>query len=795
MKGMTVKPIERTARTASMSKTGPFATLRSLLPGQGIGAPTTTRRLALLALPALVLASFALTATPALAALPKIGLEYIELQPKPSENVRFTGAVSGEVSECDYQYGITSLSVHVENEAPCGDEANSLIVHGLTPGTAYHWRVVARNASGEAKGEEQLYATVPATHTEAVKSITATTATFAGELTSLNETVPAEYFFQYNFGEEPSCNNERRTEPTASAGTGSGVADVSTAVTGLESDQQYTVCLVSRNEFLGPKFLEPDEEEEVEQREEDTTPIHFKTPPGPPKVESESESNVTPYDATLEGQVNPENEATTYDLEYATEAAKLGTAEATTLAYGFAVPGTNSDQPVGPVDLGGNLTPETTYYYRVVAENAQSRAENKSADGGVKSFTTAVAKAPEELADSGKLVMKEVEGQLRVSLEAQLNPNNQETGYDFQYAASEKGLEESPENANHEFNTRGEYEFVEPLKGSGYQVAKALLNELTSKTTYYYRIIAENETTQTTGTGEPYKGPIQKFEWLPPQLGTAAGAPTVTQYTASVPVPMITPEVLAPVHASYYLLYGPSEPGEFTSPMLSAGSGTNPNTLAPVQLTGLQPGTTYHYEVAASSAIGQVTGPPQTFTTAPGEVSTAPPEVGPQSARFVNETSAVIEGELNPEGLATTYEVQYGTTASYGSNAQAAAAMGPFTSAQDTLVALAGLTSGTTYHYRLVATNGAGTDGGPDETFTTAGAPQPSAFTSFAVPSVPLIAVIPYTFPTEPPIKPVTKPKSKPAKCKRGFTKKKNKCVRSKSNKKAKRSSNNRRGK
>ena len=43
----------------------------------------------------------------------------------------------------------------------------------------------------------------------------------------------------------------------------------------------------------------------------------------------------------------------------------------------------------------------------------------------------------------------------------------------------------------------------------------------------------------------------------------------------------------------------------------------------------------------------------------------------------------------------------------------------PFTSMQGTITALTGLQPGSTYHYRLTATNPDGTSYGPDETFTT----------------------------------------------------------------------------
>ena len=108
----------------------------------------------------------------------------------------------------------------------------------------------------------------------------------------------------------------------------------------------------------------------------------------------------------------------------------------------------------------------------------------------------------------------------------------------------------------------------------------------------------------------------------------------------------------------------------------------------------------------------------------------------------------MIEGEVNPEGPATTYEVQYGTSTAYGSSSSQGQ-LNPDTSAQGTITALTGLAPGTTYHYRIVATNAAGISYGPDATFATSGAARTGAFTPFSVPTVPQIAIVPFAFPAE----------------------------------------------
>ena len=101
------------------------------------------------------------------------------------------------------------------------------------------------------------------------------------------------------------------------------------------------------------------------------------------------------------------------------------------------------------------------------------------------------------------------------------------------------------------------------------------------------------------------------------------------------------------------------------------------------------------------------------------------------SASGVTTTTATLNGTVNPEGAATTYQFQYGTSTSYGSVAPASAASaGSGSGANGVSVGLTGLSAGTTYDYRLVATNAAGTTTGGNQTFTTpATPPSGNAFT------------------------------------------------------------------
>ena len=89
---------------------------------------------------------------------------------------------------------------------------------------------------------------------------------------------------------------------------------------------------------------------------------------------------------------------------------------------------------------------------------------------------------------------------------------------------------------------------------------------------------------------------------------------------------------------------------------------------------------------------------------------------GPVTA--LGTTTATVTGTVNPGGLTTSRYFEYGTTTNYGSKT-ASVGIGSGTANVDVSAALTSLLPGTTYHYRVVATNSTGTSRGADGIFTT----------------------------------------------------------------------------
>jgi hypothetical protein len=118
----------------------------------------------------------------------------------------------------------------------------------------------------------------------------------------------------------------------------------------------------------------------------------------------------------------------------------------------------------------------------------------------------------------------------------------------------------------------------------------------------------------------------------------------------------------------------------------------------------------------------------------PSNLNVVPPPVastGPTTQ--VTGTSAKITGAVNPNGIATSYHVEFGTTTAYG-HSTPSTSVGALAASLPVTVTLFGLRPRTTYHYRVVATNQATTAVGADRTFTTLAGPHRAPGFSFAVP-------------------------------------------------------------
>ena len=119
---------------------------------------------------------------------------------------------------------------------------------------------------------------------------------------------------------------------------------------------------------------------------------------------------------------------------------------------------------------------------------------------------------------------------------------------------------------------------------------------------------------------------------------------------------------------------------------------------------------------APAGAVAQTTGPT-------GPASPLPPTATTEASADVSQSAATVRARVGPSGGETRVQFQYGTTTSYGLTS-ATQTLPAGVTAVDVEARLARLTSATTYHYRVVATNAAGVARGADRTLRTASPPS-----------------------------------------------------------------------
>ena len=241
--------------------------------------------------------------------------------------------------------------------------------------------------------------------------------------------------------------------------------------------------------------------------------------------------------------------------------------------------------------------------------------------------------------------------------------------------------------------------------GGGEEKASAALSELHAGTTYFFRIVGENEN----GTNP---GATQQFTTPPAVEGLSTGpASNVTSGSATVT------GSLAPngTDAHYYFEWGLTSKYTSKSPEPPADAGSGTETLtAKAELPGLTANTTYHYRLIATNSFGMTAGEDATFTTS------GPPRITSEPASGIGHETATIKAKVDPGKLPTSYHFEYGETTGYGTEVpigggSIAAGEAPVAVS----AALSGLKLGVSYHYRLIAHNEAGTTAGPDQVFTT----------------------------------------------------------------------------
>jgi hypothetical protein len=234
---------------------------------------------------------------------------------------------------------------------------------------------------------------------------------------------------------------------------------------------------------------------------------------------------------------------------------------------------------------------------------------------------------------------------------------------------------------------------------------------------YHYRLVAMNAN----GVEESADRTFETAATVVTEEAAPIGTESATLHGT------LRPEGLE--YSSCRFEYGPSNSARLES---SAPCSPSPSVIEPdfsphavsAAVGDLMADATYRYRLTATDSEGTVTGKVATFSTS------GPPEIKELRALNADQSSARIEASVDPRGASTRYFIEWGTTASHGSRVPAGGFL-PGVGAGDSPVPvgaeLTGLSMGSSYHYRFVATNIYGTTFSEDavlETLNSCGLPE-----------------------------------------------------------------------
>ena len=247
----------------------------------------------------------------------------------------------------------------------------------------------------------------------------------------------------------------------------------------------------------------------------------------------------------------------------------------------------------------------------------------------------------------------------------------------------------------------------------------AHISGLVSGTTYHYRLFLTNANGTQISTGD------QSFTTPLASEGVFTGGPSeVTKDSAVLNGGYVGDG--QDVH--YFFEWGRTNDYDHTTPVPpggDAGTESGPLNVAPIQISGLEANTTYHYRLIVSTASGITRGQDEAFTTLPAVTA-----LTTEAATEITGASAQLHASFEGDGTnETRYFFEWGSSKNYGNKTPAPPGTAvPATSGRVDLdpVTISGLDGGSTYHFRVVASNATGTTTGADLSFKTAEAPQVS---------------------------------------------------------------------
>ncbi|MCW2993517.1 MAG: hypothetical protein JWQ18_1012 [Conexibacter sp.] len=379
--------------------------------------------------------------------------------------------------------------------------------------------------------------------------------------------------------------------------------------------------------------------------------------------------------ATLNGTVNPGGTAATYHFEYGADP-----------SYGTSTTGASAGSGSGAVPASApltGLTPNATYHFRLVGTNGGG-----SILGDDQTFTT----APAPPVVDGSPAFASAITPTGARIHGTVNPTNSPTTFHVDYGTSIAYGSTAPQPDGDAGSATTDTAVATTLTG------------LEPSTTYHFRISADN------GTGGAQVGADQTFTTAPAAAAGATGL-TTRQATLSGTIDAHG----APT--TYHFNYGPSTSYGLSTPEADGGSGTGLVDVTQA-VGGLEPSTTYHVQVVATTGNRTSTGADGTFTTPDAPTALAIASTG------VSTSAATLHGTVDTYGLAGTYRFDVTSLDSaYASSTDERPAPGG-SGAQQVAAPVTGLPAGERFRVRLTVTSNDATAFDDQVTFATAPLPR-----------------------------------------------------------------------
>ncbi|MEY1639586.1 FISUMP domain-containing protein [Tenuifilum osseticum] len=550
----------------------------------------------------------------------------------------------------------TNLGV-TSNGTGIGTFTSSLT--SLQPGTVYYVRAYATNSVGTVYGNQQTFTThdgLPVLTTAAVTSITATTATSGGNITSDGGFDITARGVVWSASENPTT-----TSNLGVTSDGAGTGSYTSSLTNLQPGTVYYVRAYATNS-VGTAY---------------GNQLSFTTQDGVIALTTTEVTSITPTSAVSGGSITSDGGApiTARGIVWST------TENPTTSSnLGMTTDGT------GTGNFSSNLTnlqPGTVYYVRAYATNSVGTIY-----GNQQTFTT-------------QYDLPELNTTAVGSITATTATSGGNITSDGGSTITARGVVWSTSENPTTISNLGM-----TTDGTGTGNFSSNLSNLQPGMVYYVRAYATNS------VGTAYGNQLS-FTTQDGAITLSTNAVTSIAATSAVSGGSITSDGGAPINARGVVWSTSQNPTTSSNlGMTTDGTGTGSFTS---NLVNLQPATVYYIRAYATNSVGTVYGNQQTFTT-----QCDLPKLSTTAVGSITATTATSGGNITSDGGApiTARGVVWSTTENPTTSnnlgiATNGTGTGSFTSN------LTNLQPGTVYYVRAYATNSVGTAYGNQLSFTT----------------------------------------------------------------------------